>query len=318
MRPQASAAFAVAAALAIVVATVTQSGSAASEEATGQPALGFGTDPIKLGNGFTLQLTGVGLALFGGKPLTITLRRNVRRVVEEHSWNFTLPSGLLSVRPDFGDVTLTTKRALGSYGSISLRATDLGTIRRVRHCSGEMVWKRTATFTGTFRFNSRSAFGAVTRRTFRGWIGSPDCAPGFRGTVCANHDRLHAWSGSNSLEAERWPDGVRFVRFTSQDSAAAEPASVSHRLTLTSLPAGAITLAPDLGSGAVNASAGAPLLTGGLTFTAQAPLDTSAIRCTKRGVPSRSGTTSGTVTATFAHLGAQTLTNPAGQLVRYR
>jgi hypothetical protein len=280
-----------------------------------QPALAFGTTPIKLGNGFTLRVGGVGIAFFGGKLLTVHLSRTVGRVVEEHVWSFTLPPSRLQVRPDDSGASVSTAALMGPYGAISLRATVRGEPRKAREC-GASGWRRNATFTGTFRFNSRSPFGAVTKRTLAGWVGLADCAPGFRHEVCGKHDRLYAWAGSTRLEAERWPDGFRFVRYTLTDSSA-KPATVNHQITLLSPPANALTLGADMAMSALDLGSGAPLLTGSLAFTATSAATTAAIACNDRKVPSRSGTTAGTITATFAHLGPQTFANPAGQVARY-
>src|SRR4051812_4508181 len=98
--------------VAAFVGLTLSAGGAEAAAVPGRPALAFQTEPIGLANGFTLRVSGVGAVLFGGKPLTIELRRRVRGAIESHSWSFQLPLSSLSVDPGYGGLRIATGASL--------------------------------------------------------------------------------------------------------------------------------------------------------------------------------------------------------------
>lgn len=210
--------------------------------------------------------------------------QDTQRQTSDFSW--TLPKGALRMDRDLKPASLVTGQSMGTNGAISMRLASAGRLARARpeSCASGSMSIRLARFTGSFRVHLRDEY--FKRISFR------------RARVALYRERDLRCSGPepppppcprdlsfNAFDAET---GVAVGAFKTpegrvdQTVVVARPsgdADAVHMISVTLAVPEAFDASDDLTSAHVDGDAGAPWLSGDLSYVAPPPSDGEDERC---------------------------------------
>lgn len=246
--------------------------------------------------------------------LTIGFGRTIAEDTQHQTSIFTwiLPKGALRMDRDLRPASLTTRRSLGSNGSIAMRLANRGRYLRVQGgegCTSGSISVRTGRFAGRFRVHLRDEY--FQRLAFRRtpvvmWrehdlkcrAGEPPPPP------CPRHFSFNAVEeeGGVVVGAFRTPEGrVDQIVVVARKSGRAD---ALHTISVTLAVPESFEASDDLTTASIDGDAGAPWLGGDLSYVAPPASEGEDERCG----PYResSGVATGDYTAYFDSVGPVT------------
>lgn len=246
----------------------------------------------------------------GTWALSVRLARVNGNVTERHFYAFQLAAGSVTVAPDLSTTTIDTGTQLGQFGAIKVtlgNPSGLSAGTGVPGCTGNWQ-KRTGTLTGSIRFVANSTYFKTILRTsmpatLNANIGPPPTCKA-QPPACTHATLLIVGTftgASNFFEAFNTAGVITFVDFFTQTVG---PATETHVLSETNLPASDFSPAADLSAATVSTT-GAKAFTGSLSYTAGGAA-TKFPNSACGGTPASytQGTAAGGITAKFAAIPA--------------
>jgi hypothetical protein len=240
--------------------------------------------------------------------LSVGLRRAVGNTSESHFYGFTLAADSVTVAPDLSSATLDTGTQLGQFGSMMLTFGNAGAFATGTPAFGctTGTWQmRTGTMTSQVSFVAdKTYFQTIVETSLPADVsantGDPPTCTNTPTGACVHDESLGVSSSPTgpfvyAFGGDLANGGTGLFEFMSEKIA---PATISHTLREINLPAGDLTVAPDLSSASVSTT-GASLFTGSLSFTASAPATSGPYAACGGMFTTRAGTTTGGIVGHF-------------------
>ncbi|MGZ4398582.1 MAG: hypothetical protein ACXVZ1_09225 [Gaiellaceae bacterium] len=244
----------------------------------------------------------------GTWPLTVLLRRQEGSTLEQHFYSFTLAASSVTLASDLSSSTIDTGTQLGQFGSIKLKLGHVGALASMTPVAGctNGTWQmRTGTMTGKVDFRAdKTYFQTIVETSLPTDVSANTSAPATCTAPplpCTHGSGLSASVGPGGpiiyANVEQLASGGSFslLEFVQEKVA---PATISHALNETNLPATDLAIAPDLSSGTATTS-GASRFTGSLSFTASLAPTTGPYPACSGTYTVRQGVTTGGITGHF-------------------
>jgi hypothetical protein len=285
--------------------------------------------PVPLSKGYSLRVdmnpliaafeSGIRPRVQPKLPLTVTISRSVGRTIERHTWNLKVAPSRVKLADGVGGIRIDTGGALGPFGRMSLTTASVGSVYRIGNCGRAVVSARHIVLKGTFRFAAGPPFGTVTLRSIPAiatdtFEESRLVCDAQRHPSCTRHFEFSVDESTGArVSGVLWPNGDGAFGVQVRDT---KQRAITHEVRVVDPGRRYLKVAPDLGSFTVDASRGAPLVTGTLTMTADEPVGHHT-GCEKSTPSDRSGPVTGSLTARLGYAGTRTITAGSGTVTRY-